>query len=153
VVTVTIPKTNINGAEFETTVLASKFITFGAALGYLHTDVVGGGGWSPDTPRFNGSGYVDYTVPIVEGWKARLHIDDHYSSLQYLGQGNTLPSPAKNFVNLRAGVQNERYDIAAFVKNATDRREQTQAGVAAAGGFLRFENQPRSYGIEIRMSF
>jgi iron complex outermembrane receptor protein len=153
VVTVTIPKTNIEGAELEETVLASRFVTFGAALGYTRADVTNDGGWSPDTPRFNATEYVDFTVPAGQGWEARLHVDDRYNSLQYLAQGNTNPNPAKNFVNLRAGVRNAHYDIAAFVRNATNTREQTQAGAQFPGGFVRFENEPRSYGIEIRLSF
>jgi len=153
VVTLTIPKTNIEGAELETTMLASRYVTFGGSLGYLYSEVAHGGGWSPDTPRFNGNAYVDFTVPVSESWKARLHVDDRYNTRQYLGQGNTLPSPAKNFLNLRAGVQNGRYDIAAFVRNVTNEREQTQAGVAVAGGFLRFQNEPRSYGVEVKASF
>jgi iron complex outermembrane receptor protein len=153
VATLTIPKTGIDGAELETTILASRFVTLGASLGYLNTQVADGGGWSPDTPRFNGNAYVDFTAPVGESWKARLHVDDRYNTRQYLGQGNTLPSPAKDFLNLRAGFFNERYDIALFVRNLTDRREQTQAGVEAAGGFLRFQNEPRSYGVEVKASF
>jgi iron complex outermembrane receptor protein len=153
VVTVSIPKTDIKGAELEATVLASRFLTLGASLGYLHAEVADGGGWSPDTPRFNATTYADFKFPLNAQWNAKIHLDDRYDSFQYLGQGNTFPAPAKNFLNLRGGVQSEHWDIALFARNATNTREQTQAGVAAAGGFLRFQNAPRAYGLEVRMTF
>ena len=151
--TLTIPKTSIKGVEYEATVLASRFMTLGTSLGYLNTEVANGGGWSPNTPRFNATTYVDFTLPLQQDWKARLHIDDRYNSLQYLGTGNTSPNPAKNFANIRAGIQNAHYDIAAFVRNVTDRREQTQAAAPDGNGFARYQNLPRSYGVEMRFTF
>jgi len=73
--------------------------------------------------------------------------------------GNTLAretrcrAPQRIFSICAPDFFNERYDIALFVRNVTDRREQTQAGVEAAGGFLRFQNEPRSYGVEVKASF
>jgi hypothetical protein len=120
----------------------------------LNATVANGGGESPDTPHFNGNASADFTYPLVNQWKAHLHIDDRYDSLQYLATGDTQPVSAKNFLNLRAGMQNDHYDITAFVRNATDTREATIAGVQIPNfGFIRYQNEPRSYGIEVRTTF
>ena len=151
---ITIPKTDINGVEYESTLLASRFVTFGVGLGYLNATVANGGGESPDTSHFNGNASADFTYPLVNQWKARLHIDDRYDSMQYLATGDTQPVPAKNFLNLRAGIQNEHYDVTAFVRNATDTREATIAGVLIPNfGVIRYQNEPRSYGLEVRTTF
>ena len=153
-IAVTIPKTSINGAEYESTLLASRFVSFGLGLGYLNAVVADSGGQSPAAPRFNGNASADFTYPLVQDWKARLHVDDRYNSLQYLSTGDTQAVPAKNFVNLRAGVQSDHYDIAAFVRNATNERQAAIAGTPNfTGGYIRDQNEPRSYGIEVRASF
>jgi iron complex outermembrane receptor protein len=150
---VTIPKTKIDGVEFESTAIASRFVSFGLGLGYLSAKVADGSN-SPAAPRFNANASVDFTCPVFLDWKARLHVDDRYNSLQYLATENQQPVGAKNYVNLRGGVQNERYDIAAFVRNATDERQATFAGSDNfAGGYIRYQNAPRSYGVEVKVMF
>jgi iron complex outermembrane receptor protein len=151
---ITIPKTDINGVEYESTLLVSRFVTFGLGLGYLNATVANGGGQSPDTPHFNGNATADFTYPLANQWKARLHLDDRYNSSQYLATGDSQPLPSKNFLNLRAGLQSDHYDITAFVRNATDTREVTIAGVMIPSfGVIRYQNEPRSYGVEFRTKF
>jgi iron complex outermembrane receptor protein len=151
---ITIPKTDINGIEYESTLLASRFVTLGVGMGYLNATVANGGGRSPNTPHFNANASADFTYPVWREWRAKLHVDDRYNTSQYLATGNTQPVPAKNFLNLRAGVQNEHYEITAFARNATDEREATLVGPVIPGfGYLRFQNEPRSYGVEVRASF
>ena len=152
-VTVTIPKTKIDGLEFESTFRASRFLTVGASLAYLAADV-SDGTRSPATPRFNGSVSLDLTYPLANEWRARLHVSDRYNGFQYLAKDNRQPLGAKNYVNLRLGVHNERFEIAAFVRNATDERQAALAGAENfAGGYGRFQNDPRSYGVELKASF
>jgi iron complex outermembrane receptor protein len=150
---ITIPKTDINGLEYESNVLLSRFVSVGLGMSYLNAPIANGGGQSPDTPHFNASANADLTYPILRDWKAKLHFDDRFNSLQYLALGNQQAVPAKTFVNLRAGVQNDHYSIMAFVRNATDEREPTIVGVAGIGGFIRYQNEPRSYGVEVKASF
>lgn len=152
--TITIPDTKINGIEYESTLRVSRFVSFGLALGFLDAKVSNDGGRSPNTPRFNGSASADFTYPVSRDWKANLHIDDRYNSEQFLDVNDQQRVPAKNFVNLRAGVQNDRYEIAAFMRNATDERQATIKGIGIPDfGFIRYQNEPRSYGVEVRASF
>jgi iron complex outermembrane recepter protein len=150
---VSIPKTKINGAEFESTIAASRFASFSVGFGYLNAQV-GDGTTSPAAPRLNASVAMDLSYPAFLDWKARLHVDDRFNSSQFMSTGDDQLVPSKDYVNLRAGFQNDRYDIAAFVKNATNERQITYAGAENfAGGFIRYINEPRSYGVEARMSF
>lgn len=150
---VTIPKTRINGLELESTFIATSFLNFSMGMGYLDAKVADGT-TSPAAPRFNMNASADFAYPIVAGWKAALHVDDRFNTSQYLSTGNTQQVPEKNYVNLRAGVRNEHYDIMGFVKNLTDERQATYASVDDfTGGYPRYQNLPRSYGIEVRAFF
>ncbi len=152
-IAVTIPKTKINGLEYESTLIASSFASFSIGLGYLDA-VVSDGSRSPAAPRVNANVGMDLTHPAFLEWKARLHVDDRFNSPQYLSTADTQGIPAKNYVNLRLGVQNDHYDIAAFVRNATDERQSTFAGSENfTGGYVLYQNQPRSYGLEVRVTF
>ncbi len=148
---VTIPKTRINGLELESTFIATSFLNFSIGAGYLDAKV-GDGTRSPAAPRFNLNASADFAYPIVADWKATLHLDDRFNTSQYLSTGDTQQVPEKNYVNLRAGVRNEHYDITGFVKNLTDERQATHASVDNfTGGYPRYQNLPRSYGIEVRI--
>jgi iron complex outermembrane recepter protein len=154
----TIPKTSINGFEYESTAVVSRFITFGVGLGYLDATVSdGNGSASPASPRFDSNATLDATYPVFADWNARLHIDDRYNSSQYLyyqvNGGNSQRIGAKNFVNLRAGLQNDRWEIMGFAHNLTDRRTATMEGATFAGGYVRYDNEPRSYGVEVKAHF
>jgi iron complex outermembrane receptor protein len=151
-IAVTIPQTKIDGLELESTLVASRFLTLAAGLGYLDAEV-GDGTRAPAAPRFNANASVDFMHPLFRDWSARLHVDGRHNTLQYLSTGNTQAVPSKTFLNLRAAIENERYQVAAFVRNATDERQATLAGALLPGGYVRYQNSPRSYGIELRASF
>jgi iron complex outermembrane recepter protein len=63
--------------------------------------------------------------------------------------------PAYDIGNLRAGVRNDRYEIALFVNNVSDESARLaldrERGGSARVGFLT--NQPRTYGITVRANF
>lgn len=151
-VAVIIPETRINGIEFETTVLAVEHVTFGLGLGYLDAEVKDGTR-APAAPRFNANGSVDVTLPLSGGWSTLLHADARYNSSQYLATGNTQEIPAKTYLNARIGMQTDHYEVAAFIRNATDERQQAIASASFAGGYLLYQNEPRTYGIEFTASF
>lgn len=148
----TIPKTRIEGAELESTVLLSRFVTFGLGASYLDARV-GDDTDSPFTPKFQINTSADVSYPIRDDWKVLLHLDDRYNTFEYLGTENQQYRGPINLLNARLGVENGRYNIAAFVRNAADRRYTTSAGTVFGNGFIRFQNQPRTYGLEVRAHF
>lgn len=83
---------------------------------------------SPASPRFDGNATMDATYPVFADWKARLHIDDRHNSSQYLDTDDQQRIGAKNFVNLRAGLQNDRWEIMGLAHNLTDRRTAHPGG-------------------------
>lgn len=152
-VAVSIPETEINGVEIESTFTPSPFVSLSAGLGYLDAEVRDGTR-SPSAPKYNASLSADFSYPMSDDWTARLHVDGRYNSSQYLARNNLQHVPAKTFANLRAGVDNGKYDIAAFVRNVTD---EHQAAMSSSdnftGGYPRHPVLPRSYGMEVKVSF
>jgi iron complex outermembrane receptor protein len=63
--------------------------------------------------------------------------------------------PAYDIVNLRVGLRRARWDVAAYLNNATDERAllslDRERGTRARIGYLT--NQPRTFGIATRFNF
>ena len=151
-VAVIIPKTKIDGIEVETSALPSEYLRIGAGLGYLNAKV-DDGTRAPATPRFTANASADLSIPIAGGWGGRIHVDGRYNSSQYLYTQNTQEIGAKTYLNLRAGVHKDRIDVGAYARNLTNERQSAMQGYSAAGGFMRYDNEPRTYGAEITVSF
>jgi iron complex outermembrane recepter protein len=152
VVATTIPKTHIKGAEYESTILVSRFLTVGAALGYLDARVTNNTN-SPDSPHFNATASVDFMQPLTSNLQMFLHVDDRFNGALYLSTDNTQPVPSRNYLNSRIGVKKDHYSYALFVRNATNERQSQAPGVELPSGWLRYPNLPRQYGAEVRVSF
>jgi iron complex outermembrane receptor protein len=147
----TIPKTRINGAELETVAQLTRLFNVGVGIGYLDA-MVSDGTRSPGTPRFNANVTADFGLPVSNRWTLRAHADDRFNSALYLAIDNMQEIPSKNYLNLRLGVDDGRYSFNLFMKNATDTRQSTAPGAELVAGFLRYQNEPRSYGGEIRVT-
>lgn len=150
---VTIPKTNINGVELEGTVLLTEGLTVSAGLGYLDSKLAGGGGHSPIAPEWTWNVASDYVVPVADEWDLRLHGDYRHNGSMYLGQNQTSQISAKNFVNLRAGVENDQWKVTGFVENLFDVRQAEIELSNIAGGYARPVNRPRSFGVEVTYTY
>ena len=63
--------------------------------------------------------------------------------------------PAYDLINLRVGIQNEKWDIALFINNLTDEIAflalDQERGTLARVGYLT--NQPRQFGLSARVNF
>ncbi len=150
-VAMTIPKTHIPGAEVEATIRASRFVTFGLGVGYLNAQIAGGSGKPPLSPDVTANASVDVSYPLARSWTAHLRVDDRYTS-PYSGAVGTPELVAQNYVNGRLGIQNDRFDVSGYVRNATAEQAAVYA-IQFTGGYIRQQNQPRSYGLEMRYSF
>ncbi len=56
--------------------------------------------------------------------------------------------PDYDMVNLRLGIQNERYEAYLFVENLTD-----SLGITSAGGSGQYVSKPRTIGLDLRARF
>ncbi len=154
---VTVPKTRMNGAEFEAAYLLFDGFTISGTLAYLDARFgatsasAAEGTQSPKSPHWSGSTSVQYMRPLNGAWTLNAHADVAFHSQQYLYLNNTQLVPSNAFVNARIGVETDRYGVYFVGRNLTDTIEdQTNAGVNAVYA-ARYRNDPRSYGIELRV--
>lgn len=152
-VPVTIPKTRINGAETELTLRAAPGLTLGGSLSYLDSQIAGGGGRPPYAPKWSGTATLDYVHELATDLRLRFHADGRWNGPIFLGQAETQRIPDKTFVNLRLGVEFDRYRITAFARNALNTRQTEIDLFPVAGGFVRARNKPRSLGVEGVVTF
>jgi iron complex outermembrane receptor protein len=146
---VTIPKTNIDGLELESTWRASDTFTLGASLGYLDSKQTNGVR-SPIAPQWTGSILADFVQPLAStSWNLRVHGDYNYTSALFLATNEILRVKPKDFLNLRIGIENDRWQLTAYGSNLLDTRMATTQVISLAGGFERSQNRPRGYGIEL----
>jgi iron complex outermembrane receptor protein len=149
---VTIPESRIDGVELESTVLASRELAFSMAVGYLDSRERSGAR-SPIAPQWTANLAGDFVRPVTSQWDFRLHADYRYTSPLYLSRNELTRIEAKHFVNARAGVENGRWRAALFAQNLLDTRQMTTEGAFVGGGYVRAQNRPRSYGVEVSYQY
>lgn len=151
-VTVTIPKTNINGFEFESNWRALESLTLSASAGYLDSKQAGGGR-SPLAPKWSASLVADFVHPLIDTWDFKFNAAYTYQAAQFLERGELYEVDPTHFLNLRTGVANEHWNASFWVRNATNRRTALAQFSPFAGGYLRYQNRPISYGVEVGYNF
>ncbi|MGC1305468.1 MAG: TonB-dependent receptor [Caulobacteraceae bacterium] len=156
---VTIPKTDINGVEFESAYKVSPVFTLTANLAYLDATAsetnatVTAGTQSPKSPRWSGSVGGQLNQPLANGWTLNAHADASFHSSEYLYLNNTQEIPANVFVNARVGVEKGAIGIYFVGSNLTNTKEdeiQTSINPVYAARYL---SEPASYGVELRVKY
>lgn len=148
----TIPLTRINGVELDSTVIVSRFVKVGLGLSYLNAEVSDHTA-SPNTPKLQVVPNLDLNYPFGGDWSVFAHLDDRYNSGEYLSTSDQQYQGPTNLLNVRLGVEDDRYSVAGFVSNAANRRFQPTAGTVLGAGWIRYMNEPRTYGVEVRARF
>jgi len=108
---------------------------------------------------WNASFAVDYTVPVTQAWNAVFRADYSYTDRSY--SANNPPflrlRPAYDLVNLRAGMQSDRWEYQAFIQNVTNATPNLGDSASEAGedpGRARiFTLPPRTYGLRVAYKF
>ncbi len=146
-----IPSTRINGAEAELTARPFSSLTLGAGIGYtdatVNDDTSG-----PYTPRFTANLSAEHSLALVADWRLVSRVDFRYQDAQYLGRENAFEIGPKDYVNLRVAVDNGRWKVAAYGNNLADARQAFQFDNVGFG-YLRYNNNPRTYGGEVAVRF
>lgn len=155
-VAVTIPDTNIDGLEFETIWVATEKLRFGASIGYLKAKVADGT-TSPFTSDWTGNFNATFEQPLTGDLDLVLRGDYRYQGNTYVPQSGA-PTPGffvspQHLLNLRAGVEGEVWRLTAYVNNAFNERYPLDGGALVAGGVVRSQNVPRTYGAELIFNF
>ncbi len=164
------------GAEFELTALPLPQLQVGFNLGYLdakfddyqNADTFFGefdlsGKQLPKAPEWTASANAQYNIHFNSQWEGFVRTEFGYQSDSFIdvnsiagsleGDGFPFVVPDRAVWNFRAGVQNGRYKIMAFVENAFDSVYHTSnfdfAFLNGAGVVPSF----RSYGLRFTAKF
>jgi iron complex outermembrane receptor protein len=156
---VTVPKTHIDGAEFETAFLVFPGFTLSGNLSYLDAKVVASsatvtdGTASPKAPHWNGLVASQYSVPLSGEWSLNSHLEASFHSSEYLYLNDTQQIPSNVFLNARIGLEHDHFGVYLVGQNLSDHQEGgTNAGINSVY-YARYRIEPRSYGIELRAQF
>lgn len=173
--TINAGQARIIGAELELQARPAAGLDLALAAGYndgeLTQDTPGApagpnpgfkGDRLPGVPRLNLAASAQYTFPLSSGGLDGFgrvdysYTGDSTTTFNDLSTANGLPShfnpDAYGLLNLRLGVQNERWTAALFVENATD--ERAQLLIDNAGVTERItRNRPRTFGMNVRYNF
>ncbi|MEE9273064.1 MAG: TonB-dependent receptor [Robiginitomaculum sp.] len=148
--TTNIPSTTINGIEIEWRGHLSE-----------HFDVFGGLGWldaeqkngfkAPSTPKytFNLGGIFTSKMGKLD-FVGR--VDFRQQGEFYIGFAEDFLVPSKTYVNARTSIGKDAWQLAVFASNILNER-QANDFTALAGGFVRAQSKPGSYGAEVSYKF
>lgn len=160
---INIPKTKVNGAEFELQARATDWLRFLSSVGYNHTEISNfadaayDGKRTPQVYGFTGNISAEATQPIGSRLQLVARIDYEHRGDVYWDLANDLRTPSKNFVNGRVALErpDSAWTVAAFVHNLTNERTPAAVGADAAGAgeSLRSANEPRQAGVEVDVRF
>jgi outer membrane receptor protein involved in Fe transport len=116
----------------------------------------------PGVPRLNMAASVQYTVPLrSNGLDAFGRVDYSYTgdsttTFNELSRANGMPShftpDAYGLLNLRLGVQTDRWTTALFVENATNEVAEVLIDNASVAQRIT-RNRPRTVGVNVRFDF
>ncbi len=101
---------------------------------------------------------MQYVFPAFAEWDGRLRLDgNYYGDSTSFNNGAIVDRDSWQALNLRAGVQNDTWDITAFADNLTDERANladNRSIAAEMPGRPRIvTNRPRTIGVEARYRF
>lgn len=113
--------------------------------------------------KYTSSVSLDYVRPISEQWQGFVRGDHQYSSRQYDSELNFARAGAASVVNIRAGIQSDRWTLEIYGRNLTKETAPTRLTRASDpfGGLNNQTNQsiaftprlPRSVGVRAAARF
>ena len=107
----------------------------------------------PDTPQYTFNAALTYETPLVTGINLYGYAGYKLVDKIYFDTENQIDTgSSKNNVDLRLGLQTEKWDIVGYINNVTD--ERTYSNYAYSGGQGNYlPNEPRTYGVELSYRF
>lgn len=188
-----IDKSRSYGFELATSVRPSSAVDFGLGIGWVDAtfregtaDFAGlgvidvSGDRQPNVSKFTLNTHLQYTLEVSDDISAPVRAEFSYHSgffhtiaTDNVLSGLDLSQAAQDgygILNLRAGIETERFGVYVFAKNVLDQFYTTSALVETAAGFLNSGfvpgypplvaddfhvgvGDPRTYGITVRVRF
>ncbi len=143
------------GAELELTARATDRIDLYASYGYTDGKITGMedpsviGNKPPLLTKDTINAGVQYHQPLSAGLNGTLRLDYQQIGRTWWDPYNVTSRDPVNLVNLRAGLEGERWTLTAWSKNLTDKLYNAEF---SAGGFL-WRAPPRRYGLDYTFKF
>ena len=143
------------GAELELTMRATDRLDVYANFGYtdgkithMEDPTVVGNKPPLLTKNTVGAG-VQYHQPIIDGLNGIVRVDYQEIGRTWWDPYNVTSRDPVNLVDLRAGLEGDRWSVTAWSKNLTDKRYNAEF---SPGGFL-WRALPRRYGVDFAFKF
>jgi iron complex outermembrane receptor protein len=171
----TYKKARVEGIEVEFNALLARGLEFQASGGLMSAKIASDeitqyrdfttnavaltvnnrGNVLPDTPERTFNAALSYRTAVRGNLEASVRAAYRYGGRIYFDTENQISDTGnKNFLDLRAGLENSNagWGATLFVDNVTN--ERTYTNYAYSGGQGNYlPNQPRTYGIELNYSF
>jgi iron complex outermembrane receptor protein len=160
-------RSRIRGGELEVTARPLRDLRFNVGVGYTEARVLEGSYIGVDikgrtlinVPKWTMTGGVDWRAISNDAGHVDAHLDGSYASTQYFSIYNTpaVTQPGYGLLNARLAYApaSDKYEIALWVKNLTDKLYSTFIG-DNSGSFGEITHElgtPRTYGIEASYRF
>ena len=107
----------------------------------------------PDTPQYTFNAALTYETPIAAGINIYGYAGYKLVDQIYFDTENLINTGSpKDYIDLRLGLQSEKWDIVGFINNATDERTYSNYAYSGSqGNYL--PNEPRTYGWSLVIDF
>jgi iron complex outermembrane receptor protein len=160
-----IDKVRIKGVEFDTSAALSDHFTLFGGFGYNDAKIrafkaqpASVGNRAPYTLDYNFTVGVQFSQPVTDSLEFTARAEYNGMGSMWFDTANT-PGTRRDpvgLLNVRIGIASERWEIAAWSRNLTDRKYNNESVVLPTGiGIFNplFKAPTRSYGIESRVKF
>jgi iron complex outermembrane receptor protein len=149
------------GFELELKARPTNHLDLSFGVGYVdaHLDEPAQGAAAgdplPGVPKWNVSASAEYTWPVFADYNGTVRVDYTHRSET---DSDVVPDvefgirvthvPSSENVNLRLGLENDKYGGYLFVNNLTD-----DIGITVAAGSGQYISRPRTFGLTLRAKF
>ncbi len=161
-------KAKATGAELELLVKPNDSFTIGTAIAYTDSqidedvfDALGGviasnGDEIPLIPELSGNLWADYRFPVGQNYEGSVNAGYAFRSSNFSTPDNSAETENDSYgqLNLRVGVENERYGVYLFGHNLTNEEDTTQIqNIVGGSPLLSYRYvRPRTIGVEFRIN-
>src|SRR5690606_24415938 len=158
-IVLTLPETEINGAELEAIARPTDRLEIRGAFGLADGEIKKGGQFgedgapSPNAHRYTFNLSSQYHIPLTEKLTLTPRFEYERRGPIYYDQFGDFRFPETDFINAAVTLSADRWSLGAFGRNLTDERIPTYFGVNGMGPGLHnfLQNLPRTYGVELRV--
>lgn len=108
----------------------------------------------PFTSKFSANAAVQYRRPLTSWMGFMVRWDVAYKSSSFYDVANTIKEPDYVLVNVRLGLESERWDLFVFARNLLDEGYRTMGFFfPTTMSPVGVPGDPRTYGVEVRVRF